>query len=573
MVASKAWTAPPKRGTRHVKSRSDSFEMRYVPVVFQAARRARARRARRYPSTPSRLALASLALLAASCSKGHAQADPPVSTASGKARGSTLPSARPARASAPTPSSSAAAAPEETKAAKPAQPSGPRVYAKSRFVWIREYPNADMQWIGFLWTGGSVALRSEQVYYGPGCEHWYAIEPVGFVCVDGKRATLDPKDPVLVALEPHAPRLDTAWPHVYGESLGVDRYTALPPLPETGDAPPARLQPVSASVGVQSDQPGLGRLSEDPFAGLTLPGTVFEGRPRLLPRSTVAYSSELVRSDRTYLLTADMTWVAKDRVTPYEHVTFKGVELGKQFKLPVAFFRGTDRPQYVKTADGNFEPNGKTFPRLSHVQLTGDPVESGDDVFIAVAGGTDSAHTVFVKKSEAVIPEPQALTPWGTKVGSDDTTGHPAGRATWLEASVWGGWLLAYEGNRPVYATMISPGRGGTPVPGKDPLVTASTPTGSFPISGKFATATMEAPGEYIHSDVPWTQNFSGPHALHGAYWHNDWGKLKSAGCVNVSPLDGRWLFEFTEPTVPPGWHAVRWLPSKGPATVFVIHR
>ena len=59
--------------------------------------------------------------------------------------------------------------------------------------------------------------------------------------------------------------------------------------------------------------------------------------------------------------------------------------------------------------------------------------------------------------------------------------------------------------------------------PGEDPIEHALTPTGTFPISGKFATATMEAPGELIHSDVPWTQNFSGPHALHGLVTERPW--------------------------------------------------
>jgi lipoprotein-anchoring transpeptidase ErfK/SrfK len=134
------------------------------------------------------------------------------------------------------------------------------------------------------------------------------------------------------------------------------------------------------------------------------------------------------------------------------------------------------------------------------------------------------------------------------------------------------GWLIAYENRRPVYVTLISPGRGGVPIRGKDPLETASTPTGTFNITGKFATATMEAPNEFIHSDVPWTQNFSGPHALHGAYWHDDWGNKKSAGCINVSPIDGRWLFEFTEPVVPAGWHGVRWRPDAEPASWFLVH-
>jgi len=159
-------------------------------------------------------------------------------------------------------------------------------------------------------------------------------------------------------------------------------------------------------------------------------------------------------------------------------------------------------------------------------------------------------------------------------VGAKDDTGHaPRGRQTWIEVSVWGGWLLAYEGTRAVFTTLISPGRGGTPAEGKEPIETGATPTGRFNITGKFKTATMVAPGELIHSDVPWTQNFTGPYALHGAYWHNDWGELKSGGCVNVSPIDGKWLFEWTEPTAPPGWHGVRWLPHLEPATTFIVRR
>jgi hypothetical protein len=148
----------------------------------------------------------------------------------------------------------------------------------------------------------------------------------------------------------------------------------------------------------------------------------------------------------------------------------------------------------------------------------------------------------------------------------------PKGRRSWLELSIRGGWLIAYEDTTPVYATMISAGRGGEPVADRPTLETASTPTGTFPINGKFATATMEAPGEFVHSDVPWVQNLIGPYALHTAYWHDNWGNLMSAGCVNVSPDDAKWLYEFTEPKVPPGWHAARWIPREGPSTVVVIH-
>jgi len=60
--------------------------------------------------------------------------------------------------------------------------------------------------------------------------------------------------------------------------------------------------------------------------------------------------------------------------------------------------------------------------------------------------------------------------------------------------------------------------------------------------------------------DVPYVQFFDRGVALHGAFWHSSFGKPKSHGCVNLSPLDARALFEFTAPHLPRGWSAV--LPS-----------
>ena len=48
------------------------------------------------------------------------------------------------------------------------------------------------------------------------------------------------------------------------------------------------------------------------------------------------------------------------------------------------------------------------------------------------------------------------------------------------------------------------------------------------------------------------------PYALHAAYWHDQFGEPMSGGCVNLSVADARWLFEWTAPAVPAGWHGVR---------------
>jgi hypothetical protein len=193
------------------------------------------------------------------------------------------------------------------------------------------------------------------------------------------------------------------------------------------------------------------------------------------------------------------------------------------------------------------------------VALTGRSEEAAGERYLETSEGA------WVNAKDAVVPTPSVQPPWGTAT--------PKGRATWIEVSVTGGWLIAYEDTKPVFTTLISPGRGGPAKPDQDPIEEARTPLGAFPVSGKFATATMEAPGNLIHSAVPWTQNFSGPHALHSAYWHDDWGTNKSGGCINVSPIDGKKLFEWTEPALPQGWHGIRWMPWRGPATIVIVHR
>ncbi|HEY5376172.1 MAG TPA: L,D-transpeptidase [Polyangiaceae bacterium] len=431
---------------------------------------------------------------------------------------------------------SASSPPPEPEVAHSAVDSPPRVYARTRYVWIRPEPDASKEWIGYLWTGGSVALKGRKPVYGPGCMEWYAIEPRGYVCVDGNRATLNADDPVYRAVLPYAPNLSSPWPHQYGESLGLDSAYTLP---------------------------------GSPISFPTLPLAIHEPRSQLHRRSTVAYSSEVSVNGHDFLLSADYQWLPKARVTPYPAVKFQGLKLGQDAKLPLAFFKGKDRPAYTRAANGELTLASATFARLSFVELTGERESVGKDHFLRTLRGD-----LWVKEADAVLPTPQPKTPWGATVGEADTTNNaPKGRATWIEVAVTAGYLIAYEGTQPVFTTLISPGRGGFARPGEDPIEHALTPTGTFPISGKFATATMEAPGEFIHSDVPWTQNFSGPHALHTAYWHDSWGELKSGGCINLSPIDGKAMFEFTEPALPPGWHGVRWLPWLGPSTLVVVHR
>ena len=286
-------------------------------------------------------------------------------------------------------------------------------------------------------------------------------------------------------------------------------------------------------------------------------------RPSVARGSTLAFTRSFDAAGRSWLLTWDWGVVPRDRVRPYPVSHFSGVELTGGKALPLAFFRTKPRAKYRRATDHRVEPTGETWPRQGLVELTGQAVESGNVRYLET-----KEQGLLCAEQDATIVVQSTPTP-------ATLTERTQGRRTWIEVSVLGGWLIAYEAERPVFATLISPGRGGIPFPGIPPINTASTPLGQFTVTGKFLTATMVSSSDsnIVHAEVQYTQNFSGPHTLHGAYWHDDWGERKSGGCVNLSPNDAQRVFEWTDPALPEGWHAVRWIPGATESTVVVIHR
>jgi lipoprotein-anchoring transpeptidase ErfK/SrfK len=136
----------------------------------------------------------------------------------------------------------------------------------------------------------------------------------------------------------------------------------------------------------------------------------------------------------------------------------------------------------------------------------------------------------------------------------------------WIDVDASAETLVAYEGNRPVYATLVSTGRG--PAGSND-----ATPPGVHRIWVKLFASDManvqheDVEPHYSLEDVPYVQFFDNAVALHGTYWHGDFGRPRSHGCVNLSPLDAHWLFDFTGPRLPAGWSAV-YPTSVDPGTV-----
>jgi lipoprotein-anchoring transpeptidase ErfK/SrfK len=123
----------------------------------------------------------------------------------------------------------------------------------------------------------------------------------------------------------------------------------------------------------------------------------------------------------------------------------------------------------------------------------------------------------------------------------------------------------------------LGPGQPGAEVDRKARTSSTPAPSAARASSTAAPSATREEdddkPGEspFELRDVPYVQYFEGGYALHAAYWHDAFGTARSHGCINLSPIDARRVFLFTEPAVPDGWHGVS-IPV-GQGTLVVVHK
>ena len=110
----------------------------------------------------------------------------------------------------------------------------------------------------------------------------------------------------------------------------------------------------------------------------------------------------------------------------------------------------------------------------------------------------------------------------------------------WIEVNLYEQTLSVYDKNQLVFATMIASGM--------DPFFTRP---GTFQIQQKKDTEKMTGAFEADLSDyysldkVPWTMYFDGARALHAAYWRALFGYPQSHGCVNISPGDAHYIYDW----------------------------
>lgn len=143
-------------------------------------------------------------------------------------------------------------------------------------------------------------------------------------------------------------------------------------------------------------------------------------------------------------------------------------------------------------------------------------------------------------------------------------TTNAAGEEKWIEIILAEQKLKAWEGNRVVKEFLVSTG------------LTGETPKGTFSIWYKTRNQVMSGGSRengtyYYLPNVPNNMYFYGSYAIHGAYWHNNFGHPMSHGCVNEPLAEAQWMFNWAGPVNPPGVNALRATPDN-PGTRVWIH-
>ncbi|HEY8379148.1 MAG TPA: L,D-transpeptidase [Nannocystis sp.] len=421
-----------------------------------------------------------------------------------------------------------AAAPEWTPELEAAYPKHGLVTGMAAVV--RERTERDAPVLGILRAGARVRAGAELLFGGGCTKGWYKVYPAGYMCVNAGLEVAD-SPPDDGAIDVPQARVDAAMPYEYWRVShdGTPFFHRLPSFKEQD----------------QADMAARAWIAE---RGRALMPTAPSERPKEVPAVVKEYlnagfyvtvAGEAVKSERRFLRTLRGAFARKYQLEQREGSTFQGILLRGEEDLPV---------YWVVRETGMMRRAEEGSETLVKVEEPRPSRRSRHPFVRKVTIGT----TRYYEDAEGYLMPEYA-------VGQSYKLKRPPGigpEERWVHVDLSEQTLVAYIGDRPVFTTLVSTG--------KEP---GMTPVGIHRLQSKHvATSMRDQPVEedaYSIEDVPWTQYFHNSVALHGAFWHGGFGLVRSHGCVNLSPPDARWLFGFTEPALPEGWHSVT--PSAGP--------
>ncbi|WP_437614997.1 L,D-transpeptidase [Sorangium sp. So ce834] len=321
--------------------------------------------------------------------------------------------------------------------------------------------------------------------------------------------------------------------------------------------------------------------------------------------------------NRRFAITTDLRLAPATKIKPDTGSPWHGVELNDELTLPLAFVRA--RSARDVEIEGDKATPGKELPFREVIPLTGRMRRLEGVKYYRTK---DQRYVSQLDVGLAVAP---SAWPQVAEKGEK-----------WIEVSITHQTLVLWEGKRPVYATLVSTGQAGVADPktttatvrgifrirnkhitatmdsnesssvGGRPETTAEAPSASRGAKpdkggpskertkkpgasaaakpeagqkavprkgdGEYGVTRRRGEGTYALKDVPYIQYFASGYALHAAYWHDVFGTPRSHGCINLAPIDAHRVFLWTDPPVPPGWHAINTGEELGDGTTIIIH-
>ena len=438
-------------------------------------------------------------------------------------------------------------------------------------VLARPYYGAPM--LGTVAPGTRIAVRGEvltkSTRYCPS-KRWLAVEPFGWLCQDAGKATTAP------------PTTEPIYKIVPGERV-PHRYIMVSalelPLWPTLEAWKAQEEPERKlakgdSVAVEKTFKHDGESFWQTVEGKILPvkgtyqmsatstwhGVMIDEKMHLpfgwvLPENLKAQAAP-------DLPAAVMQLPRRTRVDVLEETTVKGkrwLRVRNSAPPSKAFPLGTEPlPQVEVPAAATPSAKAAATPAAAPAALGATPGVAATAQAATPGGPNGAAGATALPAAGSApvtpvaLPEPTLWVPaWA--VNEVRKIAKPPGigpNPQWFDADLSEQVLVAYENDQPVFATLVSSGKNN------------ATPLGIYPVWARVAAITMKSQPyddkPYFVNMVPWSTFFQAHNAIHGAYWHNRFGSVKSHGCINVSPLDARFVFERLRPGMPAGWTSVR---------------
>ena len=160
---------------------------------------------------------------------------------------------------------------------------------------------------------------------------------------------------------------------------------------------------------------------------------------------------------------------------------------------------------------------GITWPAIVQANNITDPnrVEAGQTIIIPEAGAIGDLG--IVSPLAPRVEAPAATIATGKQIIVD----------------ISDSMIFAYEDGRLIHHVLVSTGLPATP-----------TIKGEFTVQRKYEAQLMSGPGYYL-PNVQWIMYFYGGYAIHGTYWHNNFGQPMSHGCVNLPNDEALWFYDW----------------------------